>query len=394
MNTWTTSMLRSTTIGFATIALALGFTSACTVDPKAPGVGSGDGIGSQGEGPGTEEGDGDGDPSTSNGDGDADPTEAGDGDGDGDPGDEGDDSQTKFDLAGIPDGSTNGGCLAPSHDPCDEDNDPWHALGINCDGEWEVTTTYTGHVQALYVHTGQLGTYMPATYPPLEGDKMVIMSSGIAQQMTIPGQYASTANPGNDPMVLPAPLTPTPVDVGLMTDCIEDPDLIGTGDCSNTIKEQWSQGNGAYDYAELRITGEVPGGATGFSYNLAFFSTEYPAFYHSSFNDMYIAWLESEVWTGNVSFDELGAPISLNAVSSTTRTRPISSTVQDRAWRPSCKARPCRATQGPSGSRRAPASSRARTSRSCSRSSISATTSSTASCSSTTSRGTAKAAHQ
>jgi hypothetical protein len=98
-----------------------------------------------------------------------------------------------------------------------------------------------------------------------------------------------------------------------MQDCFENPDLVGTGDCSNTINDQWEQGNGAYDYSELRISGEVPQGASGFSYNLAFFSTEYPNYYQTTFNDMYIAWLESELWTGNVSFDEMGNPISLNA---------------------------------------------------------------------------------
>ncbi|KIG18648.1 Dipeptide-binding ABC transporter, periplasmic substrate-binding component [Enhygromyxa salina] len=245
---------------------------------------------------------GDGDADTNTGDGDADPTD-----------DDSGGSGTKFDLAGIPDGGTNGGCAAPIHNPCDNDNDPWHAIGVNCPNEYAITTAYTGHVDALYVHTGQLGTYNPATYPPLEGEKMVILSSGIAQQLTIPGQYASTSHVGNDPLNLPAPLTPTPVDNGLMVDCVANPNLIGTGDCSNTIQEQWSQGNGAYDYAEMRMTGEVPFGATGFSYNLAFFSTEYPGFYQSSFNDMYIAWLQSEKWTGNVSFDDDGAPISLNA---------------------------------------------------------------------------------
>lgn len=316
MRTWTTSISRPTspacptTAALVTAALALGFTSGCSVDLSSPGTDDSGGILSQdNDGPGTE-GDGDGDPS--NGDGDGDPTTAG--DGDGDPGDEGDESQTKFDLAGIPDASANGGCLAPLHDPCDDDgNDPWHALGINCDGEWELTTTYTGDPQALYVLNGQLGTYNPPTYPVLEGEKMLILSSGIAQQLTIPGHYASSALPGNDPVNLPAPLTPNPVDGGLMIDCNQEPNLIGTGDCSNTIFEQWDQGNGAYDYAEMRITGEVPGGASGFSYNLAFFSTEYPGFYQTSFNDMYIAWLESEKWTGNVSFDEMGAPISLNA---------------------------------------------------------------------------------
>ena len=316
MTARTRSLHPVSTVALAT--LALGFGSAClSKELEGDNVSTSNGIASLGgtDDPGTEgggpdedpsedgEGDGDADPDTTAGDGDADPDDEGDGGG----------SQTKFDLAGIPDASANGGCLAPDHDPCDDDNDPWHAFAVNCPGEWELTTQYTGHAQALYVHTGQLGTFMPATYPVLEGEKMLILSSGIAQQLTIPGQYASTANPGNDPMVLPPPLTPTPVDGALMVDCTEDPNRIGTGDCSNTIFEQWEQGNGAYDYAELRLTGEVPGGASGFSYNLAFFSTEYPVYYQTSFNDMYIAWLESEKWTGNVSFDEMGHPISLNA---------------------------------------------------------------------------------
>ena len=301
-----------TTISVTSLAL---ITSACIAPKDLGGSEGGGGIASldDGDEPETEDsGDGDGDPTTTgDGDGDSDPTTAG--DGDGDPDDGNDDSQTKFDLAGIPDTAGNG-CAAPYHNPCDdEDNDPWHAMGINCQGEWELTTQFTGDAQALHVLTGQLGTYMPATYPALEGEKMVILSSGIAQQLTIPGQFASTALPGNDPVQLPAPLTAMPVDPSLMVDCNEDPDLIGTGDCSNTIKDQWSQGSGAYDYAELRLTGEVPNGASGFSYNLAFFSTEYPGFYHTSYNDMYIAWLESEKWTGNVSFDEMGHPISLNA---------------------------------------------------------------------------------
>lgn len=221
-----------------------------------------------------------------------------------------DDEGVKFDLGAWADGSASG-CTAPIHTPCDdEDNDPWHAIGINCPGGYELTTQYTGDASAIYVHTAPLGTYQPATYPALEGEKITILSSGNAQQLTQAGAYASTSLPGNDPLMLPAPMLTNPVGA---QDCFENPNLVGTGDCSNTIDEQWQQGNGAYDYAEMRISGEVPAGASGLSYNLAFFSTEYPNFYQSSFNDMYIAWLESELWTGNVSFDEMGKPISLNA---------------------------------------------------------------------------------
>ncbi|MFO7567646.1 MAG: choice-of-anchor L domain-containing protein [Enhygromyxa sp.] len=257
-----------------------------------------------------DEGEGEGDAEAA-GDGDGDS-----GDGDGDPGGDGDPdptSGTKFDLAQVPDGNANsGGCILPQHQPCDANsNDPWHAIGVNCPGEYQVNAAFTGDPQALYVLNGQLGTYNPPTYPVLEGSKMVILSSGVAQQLTQAGAYASTALPGNDPGNLPAPLTPNPVSAN--ETCNDNPALVGTGDCSNTIQVQWNQGNGAYDYAEMRMTGTVPIGASGFSYNFAFFSTEYPVYYKSSFNDMYIAWLESEIWTGNVSFDEMGNPISLNA---------------------------------------------------------------------------------
>src|SRR5262249_23166673 len=98
-----------------------------------------------------------------------------------------------------------------------------------------------------------------------------------------------------------------------MDDCTANPGLVGSGDCSNTIEAQWSQGNGAYDYMEMRFTASVPANTTGFSYDLAMFSTEYPDYYQTQYNDMYIAWLDSENWTGNISFDEMGHPISLNA---------------------------------------------------------------------------------
>jgi hypothetical protein len=200
------------------------------------------------------------------------------------------------------------------HVACDdEDDDPWHAIGINCQGELEFEVSYTGDPQQLYVHTGQLGTYDPPTYPVLEGEKMLILSSGMASEMTMAGdQFASTAVNGQwQPTPLPAPIQTNKVHP---TDtCTDNPNLVGGGDCSNTLQEQWEQGSGAFDYAELRLTGTVPAGASGLEYHLAFFSTEYPNYYQSSFNDMYIAWLESELWTGNVSFDEMGNPISLNA---------------------------------------------------------------------------------
>jgi hypothetical protein len=60
----------------------------------------------------------------------------------------------------------------------------------------------------------------------------------------------------------------------------------------------------------------VPPGTDGMSYDFAFFSIEYPSWasHQTPYNDMYIAWLESDRWTGNVSFDEMGNPITAAGV--------------------------------------------------------------------------------
>ena len=108
---------------------------------------------------------------------------------------------------------------------------------------------------------------------------------------------------------LPAPLKPNAVG----GDCTQNPGLVGTGDCSGTIQGQFSQGGAAFDYTELRFVLQVPTDVTSFSYDFAFFSVEWPYYYGSQYNDMYVGWLESELWTGNISFDQNGNPISLNA---------------------------------------------------------------------------------
>jgi hypothetical protein len=216
-----------------------------------------------------------------------------------------------FDVGTLPDGGGNG-CAAPPQVSCDDDDDdPWHAFSLNCPGgpEVEGTINLTGATQ-IHVHEGNLGTFAPPPFPPREGDKFVILSSGNASHLPQAGMYASTSI-GFGATPLPAPLQTNAVSA--TEDCYDNPGLVGTGDCSNTIQAQWEQGSGSYDYAEMRFTTTVPAGTFGFTYDFAMFSTEYPVFYQSSFNDMYIAWLESEQWTGNISFDDMGHPISLNA---------------------------------------------------------------------------------
>jgi hypothetical protein len=240
--------------------------------------------------------------------------------------DEGTDEGAKFDL-GVPDGGPSHGdtgcdtedceCTIPDHVPCDADtNDPFQALGLNCAGELQVDDSTSGAAVAIGVRTGFGGN---GTFDPREGEKFAVISSGRISELdseTPAFDFGASPTYCNDDVgaydpggTLPAPLSAN--DVG--GDCIADPTLVGGGDCSNTIQGQFDQGGAANDYTELRFELDVPPDIVSFSYDFAFFSTEYPYYYGDVFNDMYVGWLESEAWTGNISFDASGNPISLNA---------------------------------------------------------------------------------
>ena len=234
------------------------------------------------------------------------------------------DDGPKFDL-GTPDGGGPGPgcetdrceCTIPDHVPCDAGtDDPFHAMGLNCAGELQVVASVSGPEDAIGIRSSFGAT---ATFDPREGSVYAVIGSGHVSELdseTPAGDSNAFPEHCNDDLgdydpgaSLPAPIEP--VDVG--GDCTATPNLLGTGDCSNTIQEQFDQGGEANDYVELRFELDVPPDVISFSYDFAFFSTEYPYYSGSAFNDMYIGWLESEAWTGNISFDATGNPISLNA---------------------------------------------------------------------------------
>ncbi|MEX1363816.1 MAG: choice-of-anchor L domain-containing protein [Nannocystaceae bacterium] len=232
----------------------------------------------------------------------------------------------KFDLAGVPDGGGdepdceelgNCECTIPEHVPCDAGtNDPFRAMGLNCPGELAVNASTSGPASAIGIRSAFGAT---ATFDPREGSVYAVLGSGLVgdlNNVTPAGDSNAFPTHCNDDLgaydpggSLPAPLVPA--DVG--GDCTTNPALIGTGDCSNTIQGQFSQGVSANDYVEMRFDVQVPPDIVSLSYDFAFFSTEYPYYFGSQFNDMYVGWLESEQWTGNISFDAAGNPISLNA---------------------------------------------------------------------------------
>lgn len=241
-------------------------------------------------------------------------------------------SGPKFDLGTTPDGGGNNEtgpvpcenpndpgckCSIPDHTPCDNGIfDAFLAMGLNCPGELQVQASTYGAPGSIGVRSsfGQGGTFNPR-----EGSQYAVIGSGLVADLnkeTPVGDLNLDPTHCNDDLGnydpganLPSPLKP--VNVG--GDCLQNPGLLGKGDCSNTLQAQFQAGGSANDYTELRFVLQVPPDVTSFSYDFAFFSVEYPDYYQSAFNDMYIGWLESEKWTGNISFDQQGHPISLNA---------------------------------------------------------------------------------
>ena len=202
-------------------------------------------------------------------------------------------------------------CEAPPHTPCDKDsNDLPHAIGLNCPGEAQFEITFDGPDPGARGVGQKLGE--TSTWDPIEGGRFLVLGNGLVSDLTYDGVGCNSAFEETFEPVKPLPEPLKAIDVGA-ENCFENPELVGTGDCSNSIQGQFDQGMRAFDYTEMRIKAKVPTGVSSLSYNFAFFSTEYPLFYGQSYNDMYVAWLESEHWTGNISFDEMGNPISLNA---------------------------------------------------------------------------------
>jgi hypothetical protein len=214
-----------------------------------------------------------------------------------------------------------GDCDPPMPASCDAASEnPLHAVGLDCIDGIPTTGTVTAQPAAWAIHVGALGPYEVR-----EGEKFLILSTGTAGD--VPRTHGQLAALGCDdpsfcpstdfaqgPSSLPAPLTVERVDDTLT--CVDDPGLVGTGDCSNSLFAQWSACGGGcevWDYAELRVGLTVPEHTYGLAFDFAFMSVEWPLFDDGGFNDMFVAWLESESWTGNVSFDGEGNPVTVNA---------------------------------------------------------------------------------
>jgi len=72
------------------------------------------------------------------------------------------------------------------------------------------------------------------------------------------------------------------------------------------------QDNLVNDMVDVKLVIKAPPDATGFQFDFAFFSSEWPNYVCSNFNDAFVAYLDSSQTHGNISFDSKNNPVSVN----------------------------------------------------------------------------------
>ncbi|MBK9265372.1 MAG: choice-of-anchor L domain-containing protein [Polyangiaceae bacterium] len=147
------------------------------------------------------------------------------------------------------------------------------------------------------IQRGVLANFGP-NVTPRKGVTMAALSSGTARDETDPGFI----NPDN----------------GLAASGNGNPPPVYLAAHGGTLQTApgCTTANDANDSANLKVQIRVPTNAQSFSYKFKFYSSEYPEWLCTQYNDFYLAMLTSGVAgipaDKNISFDNFGNPVSVN----------------------------------------------------------------------------------
>jgi hypothetical protein len=185
------------------------------------------------------------------------------------------------------------------------------ALGI-CQmaggGKWGlVSATYTqGYDSTAAPNAGQ-HSILPAfgsSIKAREGAQLGVLSSGYALQCDAASAATTCSASGTGPPYFKGAQT-------AMTGTGAAPPGFpkATGSCTvSTV---------VMDAIGVTLTIQVPKNVAGLSFDFDFFSSEWPEYVCSTFNDEFVAWLQSSAWTGvggdlDIALDPSGNAISVN----------------------------------------------------------------------------------
>jgi hypothetical protein len=147
--------------------------------------------------------------------------------------------------------------------------------------------------------------------PPNTSEAILIMSTGLlpwvgneGEVVLPPGSQSSSGDNGNPSGEgFPEPISPQHgSNNGLGGTPFVNCD--GIHDCSDSLHEQWFDlgWDNLFNKQWLQFRVTAPPGVHGYMFDFAFFSSEYPAFIGTPYNDMFVAWSSSEAYTGNLTF--------------------------------------------------------------------------------------------
>lgn len=151
---------------------------------------------------------------------------------------------------------------------------------------WVNTASLTADADPM---SHQLATAFGNTYTPHGGDEFLVLSTGIAVDSSNPAHvspnggttFTNTA-PHPDPQ-------PDPAD--------------GCGQADPATVN---------DYVELTVDLTVPTNAMSLSFDFLFMSGEFPEWVCTAYDDTFMVIMESSSFTGNISFDDQGRPVTIN----------------------------------------------------------------------------------
>jgi hypothetical protein len=171
-----------------------------------------------------------------------------------------------------------------------------------------VSATYTqGYDSTVAPNAGQHGIVptFGAVITPREGTNLGVLSSGYAMVCDDASATAVCTGSGtSDPYFKGAQ---TAMDTANGTAPPGYPKSTAACMAAATV----------FDTIGVTLQIQVPKNVSGLSFDFDFYSSEWPEYACSTYNDQFVAWLQSEAWLGNVgdlnvAFDTMGNVISVN----------------------------------------------------------------------------------